>query len=113
MKNSMARCVREINYEEWNSYVFNEEGIHHVNTVCIFLREYKIVMYLLYAEKEDVENYEYLKDVVNLVKDLTEDFELKTQFLSPEMIKDVDVIIDEIRKREGVPVQVLANIGIV
>ena len=76
MINIMARNVREVNYEEWNSYISYGEECNHINKVCIFFKNEINLIHLISCRESDSKNSEYLNEVMSLVHDLPEEFQL-------------------------------------
>lgn len=79
----LSRCAREPEYEEWN-YYFSEIGKIRVNKVVIFFQHEINNIYLLATAKEDMENTEYLNEVINLVHDLPTEFKLILEYVNAE-----------------------------
>jgi hypothetical protein len=90
----LSRCDREPEYEEWN-YYFSERGEIRVNKVAIFFHHEITNIYLLATAKEDMENTEYLNEVINLVHDLPTDFKLILEYFKPEEYNDEEYTIGE------------------
>jgi|BioPla2DNA2_1021312.scaffolds.fasta_scaffold13560_7 hypothetical protein len=96
----LSRGVRDFEYEEWNYYFSKNDEVKRINKVIIFFNDNVNKIYLLVTSKEDLEDREYLNEVINLVHDLPTDFNLITEYVDDSDDRYLEDKVVEIRTRE-------------
>lgn len=97
----LSRCVRNAEYEEWNYYFSENNKVNRVNKVLIFFYPNVNNIYLLSTSMTDLDNKEYLNEVINLVHDLPTDFNLVTEYIENSDDDYIDNKVLEIRNKEN------------
>lgn len=88
MNKILARCERTNEFEEWNSFIKDDTGMR-VNKVLVFFHDDSVKVFILSSKKEDLNDTDYLNEVLQLVHDMPVQFDLEMVLLeSNEMCED-------------------------